>query len=104
MDAVPKPVCGRVSSELVKQLREQITKRGRDYEKNISDEYLSSLSHYYDDWMLHYGLGKKLIIESDELDFVSSRNDFDMICNRIIQALDQRYIFLDQGGSAARRI
>jgi deoxyadenosine/deoxycytidine kinase len=82
------------------KLREQINRRGRDFEKNIPDEYLTNLSHYYDDWMSRYELGKKLIIDSDDLDFVRSGKDFDFICDRIIQALDQRDIFLEQGNAA----
>ena len=61
------------------------------------DEYLSNLNHYYNDWMERYDLGKKLIIESDHLDFVTHQGDFDGICDRIIQALDQRDIFFEQG-------
>ena len=94
------------------KLQEQIVRRGRDYEKNIPSEYLSNLNHYYDDWMDRYDLGKKVIIESDHMDFVKSRNDFDSICDRIIQALDQRDIFFERGvtvpglipGSSARLI
>ncbi len=52
--------------------------RGRDYEKAIPEEYLTALNRYYDDWMERYQLGKKLIIDTQSLDFVtqsaSSRN------------------------------
>jgi hypothetical protein len=80
------------------RLREQIQMRGRDYEKSIPDSYLASLNHYYDDWMDRYQLGKKLIIESDDLDFVRNRQDFDSIAQRIVNALDQRDLFLDGAG------
>ncbi len=79
-------------------LKTQIQMRGRDFEKSIPDEYLSNLNRYYDDWMERYRLGKKLIIESDALDFVKRPSDFEGIADRIISTLDQRDLFLEQAG------
>ncbi len=77
------------------KLKERIAMRGRDYEANIPDEYLANLSRYYDDWMLNYDLGKKLIIESDDLDFLHKEEDFDKVTRSILSALDQRDLFLE---------
>ena len=77
------------------KLKEQITLRGRDYEKNIPDDYLANLNRYYDDWMLNYDLGKKLVIESDHLNFLKNPEDFEGICQKLVSALDQRDLFLD---------
>jgi hypothetical protein len=77
------------------RLKEQIARRARDYEKNIPDEYLVNLSRYYDEWMAQYDLGKKLIIDSDHLDFVSKPEDFDAIAQSILAQLDQRDLFLE---------
>jgi deoxyadenosine/deoxycytidine kinase len=77
------------------KLKEQITKRGRDYEKSIPDEYLLSLNRYYDDWMENYSMGKKLIINSDTLDFVENPQDFEQIASKIVSTLDQRDLFLE---------
>ncbi len=83
------------------KLKERIALRGRDYEKNIPDEYLSNLNRYYDDWMESYDLGKKLVIDSDELDFLNNPNDFNKIARGIINALDQRDLFLESVATAA---
>jgi len=77
------------------RLKDQIAKRGRDYEKNIPEDYLSNLSRYYDEWMAQYDLGKKLIIDSDHLDFVANPADFDAIAQSILAQLDQRDLFLE---------
>jgi deoxyadenosine/deoxycytidine kinase len=77
------------------RLKDQIAQRGRDYEKNIPEDYLSNLSRYYDEWMAQYDLGKKLIIESDHLDFVANPSDFDAIAQSILAQLDQRDLFLE---------
>ena len=75
-------------------LRAQIKKRGRDYEQNIPDDYLASLNGYYDEWMDDYTLGKKLIIDSDNMDFVGKPSDFDSIFERVLGSLDQRDLFV----------
>ncbi len=77
------------------KLKERIAQRGRDYEKNIPDEYLLSLNRYYDDWMNSYDVGKKLIVESDHLDFIDRPEDFDQLCQQIVDNLPQRDLFLE---------
>ncbi len=77
------------------KLKDQIARRGRDYEKNIPDDYLQNLNRYYDDWMTNYDVGRKLIVESDDLDFVKNPGDFDSICRQIVENLPQRDLFLE---------
>lgn len=76
------------------KLKERIALRGRDFEKNIPDDYLVNLNRYYDDWMESYDLGKKLIIDSDNVDFLNNPKDFDLVARRILETLDQRDLFL----------
>ena len=66
----------------VPTLVSQIQKRGRDYEKSISIEYLSNLNERYDEWIGNYK-GKVLIIEADELDFEHRPEDFAAITDKI---------------------
>lgn len=66
----------------VPHLVSQIQKRGRDYEKGISIEYLNNLNERYDEWIGRYK-GKVLIIEADELDFENRPEDFAMITDKI---------------------
>lgn len=47
----------------------RIRKRGRDYERTISKEYLAQLNHAYEDWIKRYGQNNRvLIIDTDDLD------------------------------------
>ena len=78
------------------RLKDQILKRGREYEQDMPVDYLSNLNRYYDDRIGKYDIGKKLVIESDELDFVARPQDFQMICDQVINSLDQRDLFLQQ--------
>ena len=66
----------------VPTLVSQIQKRGRDYEKSISIEYLSNLNDRYDEWIGNYK-GKVLIIEADNLDFEHIPEDFAAITDKI---------------------
>ena len=60
----------------------QIQKRGRDYEKGISIEYLSNLNDRYEQWIADYK-GKVLVIESDNLDYEHRPEDFSAITYKI---------------------
>jgi deoxyadenosine/deoxycytidine kinase len=82
------------------KLKKHIAMRGRDYEKDIPDQYLVDLNRYYDDWMENYDLGKKLIINSENLDFKNNPEHFEDITRRILSALDQRDLFLESRADA----
>ena len=66
----------------VPHLVSQIQKRGREYEKSISIEYLNNLNERYDEWIENYK-GKVLVIEADNLDFENRPEDFAQITDRI---------------------
>ena len=60
----------------------QIAKRGRDYEQNISIEYLTGLNTRYDKWISEYK-GNLIVIEADNLDFENRPEDFARITDKI---------------------
>ena len=66
----------------VPHLVSQIQKRGRDYEKSISIEYLNNLNERYDEWIDNYP-GRVLVIEADNLDFENRPEDFSQITDKI---------------------
>lgn len=61
----------------------QIKIRGRDFEKDIDVKYLEDLNESYDEWISNYNLGKVIVINKDNLDFVHSHNDFHYIIEQI---------------------
>lgn len=71
----------------VKTLLKQIKQRGRHFEKSIEKEYLARLNRSYAVWIKNYKLGKVLVIESDELDFVKNPEHFEMITGSIKKEL-----------------
>lgn len=66
----------------VPHLVSQIQKRGREYEKGISIEYLTNLNDRYDEWIEKYP-GNVLTIEGDNLDFENRPEDFSFITDKI---------------------
>ena len=60
----------------------QIQKRGREYEKGISIEYLTGLNLRYEQWIGEYK-GQVLTIEADNLDFENRPEDFSYITDKI---------------------
>jgi deoxyadenosine/deoxycytidine kinase len=71
----------------VPTLLKQIQLRGRNFEKDIDINYLEELNTSYEIWINNYNFGKKLIIETDELDFVHSEKDFDAIIDYVEKTL-----------------
>jgi len=61
----------------------RIEKRGRDYEKTISPDYLSQLNESYESWISGFSLCPVLTIPSDNLDFVSMPNHMDLIHKKV---------------------
>jgi deoxyadenosine/deoxycytidine kinase len=67
----------------IPKLVSQIEKRGRDYEYAIRIDYLKNLNQHYESWISNYKLGKLLIIDVNNLDFVERIEDFSFIVNKI---------------------
>ncbi|GGE06131.1 deoxynucleoside kinase [Psychroflexus salis] len=67
----------------VPNLVNQIQKRGRDYENSISIDYLNRLNERYEAWIHDYNKGNLLIIDVDNMDFVSNPEDLGNIINKI---------------------
>lgn len=69
----------------VPTLVRQIQKRGREYENTIRIEYLERLNRLYEDWIDRYDQ-EKLIIDTDNLDFVNNQDDL----GKVLELIEQR--------------
>lgn len=68
-------------------LQKQIRLRGRDFEQGIDVSYLEQLNELYENWIANYDLGRVLIIDSDETDFVHDMQKQEEILYLIDQAV-----------------
>lgn len=66
----------------IPHLVSQIQKRGREYEKGISIEYLTGLNERYEKWINDYK-GDILTIDADNLDFENRPEDFSLITDKV---------------------
>ncbi len=67
----------------IPKLVHHIQTRGREYEGNMSLDYLKKLNQRYEDWISNYDKGNLLIIDNDNLDFKNNPEDFGLIIERV---------------------
>ncbi|HOZ30391.1 MAG TPA: deoxynucleoside kinase [Bacteroidales bacterium] len=81
--SLPKPdlyvYLHKTSDNLMKNIR----LRGREYEQNISFDYLKSIENGYFNFFKQQKSLKILIIDTNSLDFVNNKHDYKMIVNTI---------------------
>ena len=65
------------------RLMQNITKRDRDYEKNIDWKYIDSLNQVYNEYFFRYDDSPLLIINTNDIDFVNNQNDLEQIISFI---------------------
>ncbi|MFZ5917886.1 MAG: deoxynucleoside kinase [Chloroflexota bacterium] len=71
----------------VATLMERIRQRGRDYERDISTEYLARLNQLYEEWIERFTLCPVLTIPTDNLDFVGNGKHLAQISARVLEKL-----------------
>ena len=64
-------------------LMERIRRRGRAYERRLSDDYLRSLNEAYNYYFFHYQESPLLVINTSEIDFVHRQADLDDLIEEI---------------------
>ncbi len=71
----------------VPTLQKRIAQRGREFERNISTQYLEQLNDLYADWMCKFSLCPVLTVPADDLDFVHEPAHLALIVNKIGEKL-----------------
>ncbi len=67
----------------VERLLQNIYTRGREYEMEISADYLEELNEAYNHFFYHYDKSPLLIINANEIDFVNNEDHLQYIENQI---------------------
>lgn len=71
----------------VPTLQKRIAQRGREFERNISTQYLDQLNELYADWMCKFSLCPVLTVPADDLDFVHEPAHLKLIVSKIDEKL-----------------
>ena len=66
-------------------LMNNISKRGRDIEKNISEDYIDALNQVYNEYFFRYQDTPLVIINTNNIDFVNNHKDLEEVINYIRQ-------------------
>ncbi|KIO48596.1 deoxynucleoside kinase [Nitrosospira sp. NpAV] len=74
-------------------LIERVKRRGNTFEKNISQEYLWRLAESYTRFFHQYEDAPVMMINSENLNFVDSQEDFDLLLQQLEQMRSPREYF-----------
>lgn len=66
-------------------LMKNILRRGRDYEKNMSWDYIDALNQVYNEYFFRYQDTPLVIINTNNIDFVHNKGDLDEVISYIRQ-------------------
>lgn len=72
------------------RLMENIHKRGREFEQSIDWKYIDSLNQVYNEYFFRYDKGPLLIINTNDIDFVNNKDDFNGIMNFLNEPIKGR--------------
>jgi deoxyadenosine/deoxycytidine kinase len=87
IENLPKPDLLIYLKAPVPVLMRRIEERARSIETGISEEYLSLLNRYYEDWTAAFDICPMLTIESSALDFVHKPQHMDIVINTVLDRL-----------------
>jgi deoxyguanosine kinase len=69
----------------VERLLDNIKVRGRDMERNMSDEYIRELNEAYNYFFFRYKSAPLLIVKATEIDFVNNPDHFEDLLEQILR-------------------
>lgn len=75
------------------KLMERITLRGRDFEKNMSPDYIDALNQIYNEYFFRYQEIPLLIINTNDIDFVHNEEDLEEVIRYIRQPVSGTKFF-----------
>lgn len=82
---VKKPQVYIYLYQTTERLLENIRKRGRTYEQQITSDYLDKINRGYFDFIKSYPEQNSLIIDVTELDFVNNNADYEALLDQVIR-------------------
>jgi deoxyadenosine/deoxycytidine kinase len=99
VSTLPKPDLVIYLQARPEVLLSRVRKRGIAYERNISLDYLRTLSDAYNEYFFHYNETPLLVVNTSEIDFVESPRDLEHLVREVksVKRGTQHYIPLGSG-------
>ena len=80
---IPKPDLLIYLQAPVEVLVKRIKKRGRNFEKSITNQYLEKLNTTYLKFFNSYNGSPLLVVNAEDIDFVNNKNDYQNLLDKI---------------------
>lgn len=93
-DFLPPPDLVLYLRASVPTLLSRISHRGRDYERQISFEYLSQVNALYEEWIARFSLCPVLTVPSDDLDYVANSRHLNLIAEKVQEKLTGKEVVI----------
>jgi deoxyguanosine kinase len=74
-------------------LSERVRRRGREYERAVSSDYLTRLGNRYGEFFHQYEAAPLMMVNSENLNFVDNADDFNLLLERIAGMRGPREFF-----------
>ncbi len=87
-ERLPKPDLYLYLHLSEEQLMLNIRKRGREFENNITQDYLKKVREGYFSFFAQQNQFPILIVDTSNIDFVGNAKHYDLICELIVQPID----------------
>lgn len=87
MEFLPPPDLVLYLRASVPTLQRRIRRRGREYEREISPQYLEQLNKLYETWVSNFILCPVLTVPADDMDFVKHSGHLNLIVQKIQEKL-----------------
>ncbi|MBM3331694.1 deoxynucleoside kinase [candidate division WOR-3 bacterium] len=94
---IPKPSIVVYLQARVEVLLARIRQRARGFEAAIDPEYLAELADAYNHYFMHYEAAPVLIVNTERLDFVANREDFEDLFRAIEETTTGRRFYSPRG-------
>ncbi len=82
---IPQPDLVIYLQSSTERLMANITKRAREMERNMSEEYIKELNEAYNYFFFRYKATPLLIVKATDIDFVNNASDFEDLLDQILR-------------------
>jgi len=93
-DFLPPPDLVLYLRASVPTLLSRIAHRGRDYERQITFDYLSQVNALYEEWIARFSLCPVLTVPSDDLDYVANSRHLNLIAEKVQEKLTGKEVVI----------
>ncbi len=85
VNSLPKPDLLIYLKASIPTIIYRLKQRGQDFDKNLSQDYLSMINSYYENWMHSFTLCPTVTLDTEQLNYVQNQDDISFVLEKIQQ-------------------